>query len=463
MATIGQTLPSPENGWKRYDDSNGFIVYNGNWFINGAVGIWNGSQHYSNELGVSLEFCFKGTELRILGQTFPNGDNNIKITIDGQTETFSQQGSSSGVDTYQILNYEKTGLINGVHKVIIEKSSDTSKYIRFDAIDIDSNGYLIRPDYFETDYPEPLKSHGVAWFGFDETSGNTYDKLGNGYVGTVTGATRTQGWNNEGSALGATGVNQIVKFNAPVIPSNDFSIRFKIKCLPNTATGGQYFFNTFTSSSDLRGLFVNIYGDGYIGAGISTNTSATAWSDYFNTVDDGLLIADNQWHDILISRGQGIFTIYVIDRNKEYKTISTGSSSYHGSLNLLNRNDLVAQAGRFLNGQIDDLQIYNKALSPSDFTQKRLAVKTTDNKNLVLSTNTARVKEIPNTVEYMMLAQGGVIKEIDSAVDSTPIDFTKTTTEYEIVTNNRTPLGKGRLFTIPIGSHFKTAMIEDNY
>ncbi len=114
-------------------------------------------------------------------------------------------------------------------------------------------------------------------------------------------------------------------------------------------------------------------------------------------------------------------------------------------------------------GQLDDLQIYNKALSPSDFTKKRLVVKTTDNKNLVLSPTLARVKEIPNTAEYMMLDQGGVVREIDSAVDSQPIDFTKPTTEYELVTNNKTPLGKGRMFTIPIGSDFKTAMIEDNY
>ena len=462
MATVGQQLLQPESGWRRYDDTNSLIKYNGNWTTFNSSNYYNNTIYHTKVMGDNITFLFKGTKVRIIaaknGIPTAMGSSNATIKIDGIEETISFYNPTV---LYQLLIYEKIDLEDKIHR--IELINNENNYIWLDAIDIDDDGELIRYDYFETDYLEPMRKYGVAWFGFDETSGNTYDKLGNDYVGTVKGGTRVDGWNGEGSALGATSINQIVKFNNPIIPSNEFSIRFKIKCLPNTNTNGQYFLSTFTSSSDQRGLFVAVHDIGYLSAGISTSTGATTWSDYSIIRDNGLLIADNQWHDILISRGQDFFTIYVINRNKEYKTISTGSSSYHGNLNLLNRNDLVAQAGRFLNGQIDDLQIYNKALSPSDFTQKRLVVKTTDNKNLVLSPTSTRIKEIPNTAEYMMLAQGGVIKEIDSAVDNTPIDFTKTTTEYEIVTNNRTPLGKARLFTIPIGSDFKTAMIEDNY
>lgn len=303
-----------------------------------------------------------------------------------------------------------------------------------------------------------MAQYGVAWFGFDETSGNVYDKLGGNYVGTITGATRVKGWNDNGYSIKSSGINQYVVFNDKIVPNDIFTIRFKIKASPNTSLGSYFLGNIHMGTTNANYGFTLSTTTEYVRYVEATTNGAT-----INCFIDIYGILDNQWHDIIISKNPNKLVSIYVDGKPYGSVISTTTFNATNSLGLLNATSFYSTAGRWLNGQLDDLQIYNKALSPSDFTQKRLAVKTTDNKNLVLSPTSTRVKEIPNTAEYMMLAQGGIIKEIDSAVDSNPIDFTKTTTEYEIVTNNRTPLGKGRLFTIPIGNDFKTAMIEDNY
>jgi len=298
-----------------------------------------------------------------------------------------------------------------------------------------------------------MAQHGVAWFGFDESSGNVVDKLGNGYTGTVTGATRVSGWNGEGSAMsGNTTTFTTIKFNAPIIPNGAKTIRFKLK-LTSYKEG---IIVTRTQGSAGNGLQIGIFGN-YLYANLYNKNTLI--------IETGLSVGLNKWHDIMFSwdgtTNTGAVKMYLDEELISKKTaISNETIASIHNMSVLGH---YSATGYSLDGQIDDLQIYNKALSPSNFTQKRLVVKTTDSKNLVLSPTTNRVKEIPNTAEYMMLAQGGIVKEIDSAVDSQPIDFTKTTTEYEIVTNNRTPLGKGRMFTIPIVNDFETAMIEDNY
>lgn len=142
-AQIGQQLTSPEQGWKRYDDSDTAIEYEGTWFKSDyASTFWNGYIAFATDIRAKASFKFIGTKLRIIGQTFSNGDSAIRITIDGITETFSQKG----VDKHQTLHYEKIGLIDTIHTVILEKTSNNTEYIRLDAIDIDANGRLLHPD-----------------------------------------------------------------------------------------------------------------------------------------------------------------------------------------------------------------------------------------------------------------------------------------------------------------------------
>lgn len=305
-----------------------------------------------------------------------------------------------------------------------------------------------------------MEQYGVAWFGFDEASGNVYDKLGlNNYIGTVTGATRAMGWDGKGSSLKFNGSSQYVVTDYTPSTLEEFTIKIKFKCPTN---GGGYL---FTAGRQLDSSALNINGFGVTVNKTDGNLRVLYWLNSTSAIITNQILnydyRDNKWHELILTQKSNVIQLYIdetfIGIYRSIANIITPKNPLR--LGYLN----VSGYQEWYLGQLDDLQIYNKALTPSDFEQKRLVVKTTDNKNLVLSSNTTRVKEIPNTTEYIMLAQGGVVREIDSAVDRPPIDFTKLTTEYEIVTNNRTPLGKGRMFTIPISGDFKTAMIEDNY
>lgn len=292
-----------------------------------------------------------------------------------------------------------------------------------------------------------MAQYGVAWFGFDEASGNVTDKLGlNNYIGTVTGATRTQGWNGEGNAISFSGSNQYVAFSSSFLPRGEKTIRFKVKTSQTTA--GRILVDYTTSNS--MGWFIHVLNSNLV---VEFYLSST--SNYLISYP----ISDNFWHDVLLTYDQNILKLYVDDMIDYKRAINFTELNWTTNICRLGAGSI----DRYFNGQLDDLQIYSKALSPSNFTQKRLAIKTTDNKNLAISSISDRVKEIPNTVEDILLAQGGVIREIDSAVDRPLIDLTKTTTEHEIANNTNSTLGSGKAFTVPINTNFKTIVIEDNY
>ncbi|MFI2129411.1 MULTISPECIES: LamG domain-containing protein [Lysinibacillus] len=448
MATIGQTLPQPENGWKRYDDTSNFIGYFGTWIhATGMTSAYNNTETYTNIKDGASTIYFEGTKIRFIVSTGVNRSKNATITIDGITENYNAYSTTT---VNQALIYEKIGLNNGLHKV--ELKLNDNNYLVVDAIDTD--GILVKYDYLTSGLEKPLSKYGIAWFGFDEASGNVYDKLGNGYIGTVTGATRVEGWNGKVSSMNFSGSGQIIQMNNPIIPVGEKTIRFKVKIPSYKATS-----RLLSNATSITGVGLSVmFVDGKVSC-VIRGTNA-------KSLTTPMQIEINVFQDIMIAFSGSTETdsiSFYINEVLVFKSL-IGTVEKQGTNNLFIGTDaFYNNANEYFQGVLDDLQIYNKALSPSDFEQKRLVVKTKDNKNLVLSPTSARVKEIPNTAEYMMLAQGGVVREIDSAVDRPPIDFTKPTTEYELVTNNRTPLGKGGMFTIPIGTDFKTAMIEDNY
>lgn len=147
-ASVGEKLTSPEDGWRRYDESHSKIKYEGVWLNENNAAYLNGSVKYSqfNNTNSRLVFKFKGTKLRILGPVYNNKPTDIPITIDGTTEIFSGY-TSTLVYNHVVLLYEKTGLADTVHTVTIETPPSVANIkngnIAFDAIDIDEDGYLV--------------------------------------------------------------------------------------------------------------------------------------------------------------------------------------------------------------------------------------------------------------------------------------------------------------------------------
>ncbi|HHY74266.1 MAG TPA: hypothetical protein GX497_13790 [Bacillus bacterium] len=144
-ATIGQQLLKPEEGWKRYDDTDPAIKYSVGW-TKSTVTTENppnyNNTHSSTMLGgEKISFDFIGKSIRIIVRASPSRASQVKVTIDGIVNHYSE---ISPISIKQMLAYEKTNVKEGRHTVVIETIE--AKIATLDAIDIDSTGFLIHPD-----------------------------------------------------------------------------------------------------------------------------------------------------------------------------------------------------------------------------------------------------------------------------------------------------------------------------
>lgn len=138
----GKRLPQPEEGWKRYND-NGAFIYNGTWEQGKSSfpkAFHNGDHTGSKVKGDTIEFEFKGTQLRVLTRKGPDRPKELRITVDGEEVDFSAYNKShtNGFDVV----YEKIGLADVKHKIKIENGKGM---FLFDAIDINEDGELLEP------------------------------------------------------------------------------------------------------------------------------------------------------------------------------------------------------------------------------------------------------------------------------------------------------------------------------
>jgi hypothetical protein len=135
MATIGDVLPSPEGGWKRYSNTDPAIRYVGtSWeFISGV--------HLTYKASDSIRFSFTGDKIRIIGVWATTWIAKfVSITIDGVEYIYDQ---SIGVVSNNTLFFEKVGLDNKEHLVIITGTSSVvvgSTNFNFVAVDVADTG-----------------------------------------------------------------------------------------------------------------------------------------------------------------------------------------------------------------------------------------------------------------------------------------------------------------------------------
>ncbi|OMF09839.1 hypothetical protein BK129_03100 [Paenibacillus amylolyticus] len=141
---VGSPLTAPESGWKRYDNFDSEFKIEGEWTTYSNANLWRGRSVYFNSTLTDgkISFKFYGSKLRFIGYGDPTYNKSIKITLDGQSETFS---SASDSVLPQMICYEKTNLQQGLHYVVMD-CNGSSAYWHFDAIDIDFDGRIIHPD-----------------------------------------------------------------------------------------------------------------------------------------------------------------------------------------------------------------------------------------------------------------------------------------------------------------------------
>ncbi|WP_110955229.1 hypothetical protein [Anaerosinus massiliensis] len=144
MATVGQQLLAPEEGWKRVEETNSNIIYNGSGWVSPAkaeVGIYSGgTMKESKVTGDSAQFNFRGTKLRMIGDRYQDKSSSILVYIDNlQAGVIDQYISKSEVT--QSLDFEVKELEDKEHSVKIV--NDGTGYFAIDAIDIDETGELL--------------------------------------------------------------------------------------------------------------------------------------------------------------------------------------------------------------------------------------------------------------------------------------------------------------------------------
>lgn len=96
-ANIGDRITEPEEGWRRYDDSNENIEYIGDVIIkvDPTHGYYNDDLHSFDYTDASVKFSFYGTKLRLYEHMWSNRRTNNRISFDGGKtfETFSACGN----------------------------------------------------------------------------------------------------------------------------------------------------------------------------------------------------------------------------------------------------------------------------------------------------------------------------------------------------------------------------------
>ncbi|NFI53071.1 Ig domain-containing protein [Clostridium botulinum] len=146
-ATVGEQLLQPEDGWKRYDDTNENIIYSGNgwnnstFFTDGRFGqTTKVCVNPNNE--TTIKFKFKGSKLRTYGAGYSTMYSHNIISIDGIKHNMANWSDIS--NNVIGCSFEIRDLQYKDHIVTIEYGG--SERIYLDSIDIDDTGYLVDPN-----------------------------------------------------------------------------------------------------------------------------------------------------------------------------------------------------------------------------------------------------------------------------------------------------------------------------
>lgn len=163
MAYIGQVLKNPETGWKRYDDANTLITYEGDWRIAASSYAAYGKYHLC--AGKSkIRFSFVGSKLRIIGGTHRGWTGTVYVEIDGENCGTYTNYNPASYGEYSILLYEKNDLEYKVHNVVLH----TDQISTLDALDFGEPGGLVVP----IKVGDVLKEPQLGWTRFDNTDSN---------------------------------------------------------------------------------------------------------------------------------------------------------------------------------------------------------------------------------------------------------------------------------------------------
>ncbi|PEE95519.1 hypothetical protein [Bacillus cereus] len=163
MAYIGQVLLKPETGWRRYDDNDNLITYEGAWETRVSSTAAYGKYRICGGKS-KIQFSFVGSKLRIIGCTYYLWNGTVNVEIDGKecgSYTIHDPNEAGG---NSVLLYEKNDLQYATHNVVLYGTGVNT----LDALDFGEAGGLVAP----IKVGDVLKKPELGWKRFDDTDSN---------------------------------------------------------------------------------------------------------------------------------------------------------------------------------------------------------------------------------------------------------------------------------------------------
>src|SRR4051812_30708719 len=189
----------------------------------------------------------------------------------------------------------------------------------------------------------------VAFYPFN---GSANDATGNGNNGTAQNAILTSDrFGRSGMAYAFNGVDSLIVANVPNIPlgNNARTISLWVKQSSNDASQGV---NVLRWGADVpRQAF-----------GIIANSNPYTWQGQSwgggNDVNSGVVV-DKKWHQILVTHDGSALEIWIDGVQKGMSAIGIDTQSSPLAIGGLS-------GGKIFQGSIDDVRLYNRALSPQE-------------------------------------------------------------------------------------------------
>ena len=178
-------LLQPETGWKRIDDNNSNIIYNGTGWIYGTASgynIYNNAWHYSLTVNDSYDIYFKSSNIRLMcytGNTIMQ-DNNVKIILDDNIIEYKSEYMDNGTNCGCWLLFERLNLVNTLHhiKVVLLKGNGSGiDGVSLDAIDIDEDGYLLTEEEYKRIISSFYIKQDNKYYSFSDDNYDTNTKM----------------------------------------------------------------------------------------------------------------------------------------------------------------------------------------------------------------------------------------------------------------------------------------------
>jgi uncharacterized protein (TIGR02145 family) len=213
---------------------------------------------------------------------------------------------------------------------------------------------LLNFEFANAQVPSYVPTNGLV--GYWPFNGNANDESGNGNNGTVNGATlTTDRFGNVGKAYSFDGVSDINCGNSSTLNfSGDATITCWIKTSNSALTSPIAKYEPLIAGWELA-----IFPSGKMWFGGRAPASTYVSSD--TTVTS---INNNSWHFVVGQREGAVWKIYVDGQLSRSNNIS--SASFTNALNL--RFGCLSNGNYRFTGQLDDIAIYNRALSQSEIT-----------------------------------------------------------------------------------------------